>query len=52
MEKSKIDYQVGQITDSLLKLESDVNNGLLSPRDTANKIRLITDYIKIVLTDK
>jgi hypothetical protein len=40
--------QLNQIYDNLLKLEADVNNGKLSPRDTANKIRLINDYINIV----
>lgn len=41
--------QRNQIYDNLLKLEADVNNGKLSPNDTANKIRLINDYINIVL---
>jgi len=41
--------QANQIYDNLLRLEADVNNGKLSPRDTAKKIRLINDYINIVL---
>lgn len=41
--------QANQIYDNLLKLEADVNNGKLSPNDTAIKIRLINDYINIVL---
>jgi hypothetical protein len=35
--------QAEQIHDSLLKLEANVNNGLLSPNDTAKQIRLINE---------
>ncbi len=35
--------QAEQVHDSLLKLEANVNNGLLSPNDTAKQIRLINE---------
>jgi hypothetical protein len=35
--------QAEQVHDSLLKLEANINNGLLSPNDTAKQIRLINE---------
>jgi len=35
--------QAEQVHDSLLKLEANVNNGLLSPNDTAKQIHLINE---------
>lgn len=37
------DKQAESIHESLLKLEANVNNGLLSPNDTAKQIRLINE---------